>query len=139
MASDVRTKLRTAIISRYKADTTHAFYTGTGGRLTYVSAPSGQSLPFAVFTFIGCDPDDTFTERADDVLLQISVWAATSAAAETLASAAADLFEGHRFTAAGIGDVELYRTGVVPTMDESDAGVSLWQSGIELSCTVQTI
>lgn len=137
--SDVRTKVRKAVIAQFKADTTHPFYTGTGGRLAYVSAPSGWALPFAVFSFIGCDPADSLTERADDLDIQISVWAATSAAAEDLASAAFDLFEGRIATVDGLGTVEFYRTGVVPTMDESDSGVSLWQSGIEISGLVQTI
>lgn len=137
--SDVRTKVRKAVMAQYKADLAHPFYVGTGGRLAYISAQSGWALPFAVFSFIGCDPADTFTERADELDIQISVWAVSSAGAEDLASAAFSLFEGHILPVAGLGNLEFYRTGVVPTMDESASGISIWQSGIELSGLVQTL
>ena len=139
MATDVRPIFRKAFVSYFKANPTHPFYTGVNGQFAYMSAPTTFVLPYAVFFFIGANPDDTWTESIDELSIQLSVWGKSSAEAETLASAATDLFGKAVLAPTETAPIYLYRSGTVPTMDESDSGVALWQSGIELGCSVQTL
>ncbi len=137
--SDVRPLLRKALFAHFQAHTGHAFYTGVDGRLAYLRAPERAPYPRAVFSFVDADPEDTWTERNDDVLIQISVWATSADAAENLASAAYDLFEGQSMAASGLLPFRLRRDTSVPTMDESDGKTTLYQSGITLTGLVETI
>lgn len=137
--SDVRPLVRKALVARFNAHQTHAFAAGIGGRFAYAKAVQGWALPYAAFFFVGADPEDSWSERGDEVTIQISVWAKTAGQAEDLASAAFDLFESQTMSLAGIADFELYRSGIVPTMDESDETTVIWQAGIELAGLVQTI
>lgn len=137
--TDVRPMARKAIISRFNASPASAFYSAIGGRLAYIKAPQGWELPYATFFFVDASPTDTFTERVDDVLVQISVWAPTAGAAEDISSLAYGLFENQLLTVTGLAPFRLHRDMPVPTMDESDGETSLWQSGITLAGIVQTI
>lgn len=136
---DLRPLVRKAIVARFQANPTHGFVTGVGGRFAYASAVQGWAYPRAVFFFVDAQVKDTWTERADDVLVQFSVWAKTAGAAEDLASLAYDLFEEQEMAAAGLIPFRLVRDMPVPTMDESDGTTSLWQSGITLAGLVQTL
>lgn len=137
--TDVRPMVRRAIMARFNANPMHAFYTGVGGHLTYASAAQGSALPYAVFFFVDAHSKDSWTERCDDVLVQISIWAKTAGVAEDLASLAYDLFENQEMTATGLIPFRLLRDTPVPTMDESNGTTALWQSGICLTGLVQTI
>jgi len=137
--TDVRPMVRKSIVARFNANPMHPFVTGIGGRFAYAKAIQGWALPRAVFFFVDDGVADTFTERVDDVLIQISVWASTAGAAEDLASLAYGLFEGQPLAAAGIAPFRLHRDAPVPTMDESETTTTLWQSGITLAGLVQTI
>lgn len=136
--ADVRPMVRKAVIARFNANPTHAFVVGVGGRFAYAKAPQDWPLPYAVFFFVDAQEKDTFTERADDVLIQFSVWAETAGEAEDLASLAYGLFENQTMTITGLVPFRLHRDTPVPTMDESDGTTSLWQSGICLTGLVQT-
>jgi hypothetical protein len=130
--------VRKAIVAHFNAHPTHGFATGIGGRFAYAKAVQGWAYPRSVFFFVDASPEDTWTERSDDVLIQFSVWATTAGAAEDLASLAYSLFEGQPLVAAGVLPFRLHRDSPVPTMDESDTTTTLWQSGITLAGRVQT-
>lgn len=139
MAIDVRPLVQQGLMTLFKSDVNDAFYKGIQGRLGYISAPSTWVLPYALFFFIGDSEADSWTEQIDDLSIQISVWAQSSAEAQALASAALRRFAGQQITVSGLATFGLYRQNAVPTMDESDSGVVLWQSGIELGCSVQVL
>ncbi len=137
--TDARPAICEAIAAHFLANPTHPFVTGTGGRFGFGKAVQGWAYPRAVFFFVDDSPEDTFTERNDDVLIQISVWATTAMAAMGLASYAYSLFENQPLLATGIKPFRLHRDAPVPTMDESDGTATLWQSGITLAGLVQTL
>ncbi len=137
--TDLRPMVRKALDAQFNATPASAFFTAVGGRLAYAKAPQDWPLPYATFFFVSVDPADTFTERTDDVLIQISVWADAADAAEDIASLAYGLFEHQEMSAAGIAPFQLYRDAPVPTMDEGDGITSLWQSGVTLAGLVETI
>lgn len=136
---DPRPLVRKAIIARFNAAPASAFYSAVGGQFAYIKAPQDWGLPYATFFFVDASPTDTFTERVDDVLVQISVWAPTAGAAEDISSLAYGLFENQSLAVPGLAPFRLHRDMPVPTMDESDGETSLWQSGITLAGIVQTI
>ena len=136
--TDARPAICEAITAHFLAHPAHAFVTGTGGRFGFAKAVQGWPYPRAVFFFVDAAPADTFTERTDDVLIQISVWATTAVVAMRLSSHAYSLFENQPLSAAGILPFRLHRDTPVPTMDESDTTTTLWQSGITLAGRVQT-
>lgn len=139
MAIDVRPLVQQGLITLFKSDLNDAFYKGVQGRLGYVSAPSTWVLPYALFFFINGSEADSWSEQIEDLSIQISIWAQSSGEAQALASAAMKRFAGQRITVDGLMPFGLHRQNAIPTMDESDSGVVLWQSGIELGCSVQVI
>lgn len=139
MRSDVRPMVIQAVNALFDANPAHAFVTGIGGRFAFEDALQGWALPYSVFFVIDDTGKDTFTERLDNVLVQISVWAPTAIAALKLASSAYDLFEMQEMAAPGVVNFRLHRDTPVPLMNESDGTTSLYQAGICLTGLVQTI
>lgn len=136
---DLRPLVAKAIVARFNANPTHGFFTGVGGRFAFGAAAQGWALPYSVFFFVDASPEDTWTERADDVLVQLSVWAKTASEAMNLASLAYDLFEEQEMVAAGLIPFRLVRDTPVPTMPDPDSTTVLWQSGICLTGIVQAV
>lgn len=134
---DLRPLIVKAIIARFDANQTHGFVTGVGGRFTFGRAVQGWPLPYSVFFFVDVPDASTWTECAADVLVQFSVWAATSGAAMNLASLAYDLFEEQEMSATGLIPFQLVRDTPVPTLPDPDSTTIIWQSGICLTGMVQ--
>ena len=55
----------------------NSFWLDIGGRLYNTRAPEGSALPYCVFLHVAANPDDTFTEKMDEILLQFSIFSGT--------------------------------------------------------------
>jgi hypothetical protein len=59
-----------------------AFSADVGGRIYLDHAPDLAEFPYCVFFIVSDVPMDTFTDSLDDVLIQFSLYSASSGAAE---------------------------------------------------------
>lgn len=79
-------ELATAIVARFKANTSHAAYTTISGRLYDSHAPQESTKPYAVFSF----PVDTsrplLSADRDEFLVNFQFFSSTPAATEVDAS-----------------------------------------------------
>lgn len=71
--------LTTGIYSKF---TGSAFSTSIGGRLYKNRAPQNPTWPYAMYFIIVDVPQDTFTERLEEVTVQFSIFSQTSGTTE---------------------------------------------------------
>lgn len=71
--------LTTAIYSKMSGSSLN---TAIGGRFYKGHAPEGTEYPYVVFMLVSDVPADTFKHKLDDVLIQFSLFSATSSSTE---------------------------------------------------------
>lgn len=71
--------LLSAIITKTSGS---AFASDVGGRIYLDHAPDNAEFPYCVFFIVSDVPNDTFKDKIDDILIQFSLFSASSSAAE---------------------------------------------------------
>ncbi len=59
-----------------------AFSTDVGGRIYFEQAPDGATFPYCVFSIVSGNPEDTFTEKVTDVVIQFSLYSTSPGVTE---------------------------------------------------------
>jgi len=132
----------TGLMTYFNAAPHNSFYTDIGGRLYNTYAPEGTTLPYAVFQHISSRPDDTFTEKLDDILIQFTIFP-TSASSSEIHTAMDDLkalFDKCTFSVTGSSIVEFRRGGEGLTSEEFETVDGLqrgWSYYVEYNVLVR--
>ena len=120
-----------------------AFSTAVGGRIFLDEAPDGTEFPYVVLRIVAGSPEDTFTESIEDVLIQFSLFSASSGAAEITGIHAAlkALFDYCTLTITGSTHITMKRQGLFTMVDDittpaGTASVKHWS--VEYSIMFQT-
>jgi hypothetical protein len=113
-----------------------------GGRLYNTYAPDGTTLPYAVFQHISSRPDDTFTEKLDDVLIQFTIFSTNPSSSEvhTAMQNLKTLFDDCTFPVTGATIVKFRREGEGLTSEEFETVDGLqrgWSYYVEYSVLVR--
>lgn len=120
----------------------NSFHIDIGGRLYNTYAPEGTTLPYAVFQHISSRPDDTFTEKLDDILIQFTIFSTTASSSE-IHTAMVDLkalFDKCTFSVTGGSIVEFRRGGEGLTSEEFETVDGLqrgWSYYVEYNVLVR--
>lgn len=97
-----------------------ALYADVGGRIYLDDAPQGAQFPYIVVSIVSGVPNDTFTEKLDDVLLQFSL-RSTSKSVTEIAKMYTDLktlFDGATLSITGNTCIWCERVNLVTSVDE---------------------
>jgi hypothetical protein len=132
--------LLTGLFAKITSST--ALYADVAGRIYLDEAPEGTSFPYIVISIISDVPEDTFTEKLDDVLIQFSLFSISKSVTE-IADMYADLktlFDGAMLTITGDTCLWCERTNLVTmveeiTTKEGTATVKAWH--VDYSIKVQ--
>jgi hypothetical protein len=120
----------------------NAFWLDITGRLYNTYTPEGTVMPYAVFQHISSRPDDTFTEKLDDILIQFTIFS-TSASSSEIHTAMVDLkalFDKCTFSVTGSSIVEFRRGGEGLTSEEFETVDGLqrgWSYYVEYNVLVR--
>lgn len=111
----------TGIYNYYKANTSHAFYTGTGGRLYHEKAPPGATFPYCVYLFLTGDHDLDFSCEREEVPVQFNVFTQSfdPADAATLLASLWSLFDDCTLTVSEYRHLEFIRDTWLPNNDKT--------------------
>ena len=125
--------LSTAIYTKYNTSTT--FKAALTGGFYYSQAPNGCSYPYAVYSFFGVTPEDTFSEEINDVSIQINIYSEKSSSTEcfNLVDYCKSLFTGAVLTVLTHENVTLIKEKETPPMKVNDE----WMGVLEFSCFLQ--
>jgi len=112
------------------------FKTAIGGRFYHQEeVPQNTAMPYAAWFTVFCEPQDTFTARIDERMIQVDVFSANLAECITVADKASDLFEDAILAGAGIQPARLVRRAKHGPMKTEDNGRKMI---LEYSVHVQT-
>jgi hypothetical protein len=125
-----------------KISSSTALYADVAGRIFLDEAPEGSQFPYIVISIISGVPEDTFTEKLDDILIQFSLFSISKSVTE-IADMYADLktlFDGAMLTITGDTCIWCERTNLVTmveevTTKEGTATVKHW--AVDYAITVQ--
>jgi hypothetical protein len=125
-----------------KISSSTALYADVAGRIFLDEAPEGSQFPYIVISIISGVPEDTFTEKLDDILIQFSLFSISKSVTE-IADMYADLktlFDGAMLTITGDTCIWCERTNLVTmveevTTKEGTATVKAWH--VDYSIKVQ--
>lgn len=101
----------------------NSFYTAVNGQLYHAVAPAGAVMPYSVYSHIASNPNDTFTEGMDEILIQFSIFSASEDDAEVhdAMTALKALFDNCTFTITSATLVSFKRGSEGLEPDEFDA------------------
>jgi len=105
-----------------------------GGRIYFREAPQGAEYPHVVYSFIGPNPDKTFTEQYEELIVTFSLYSTSSSVVEitTMYGHLDSLFDECAMTITGYKLVRMYRQsspGILNeeiTTPEGTGSVSHW-------------
>jgi hypothetical protein len=86
-----------------KISSSTALYADVAGRVFLDEAPEGTQFPYVVVSIVSGTPDDTFTEKLDEVFIQFDLFS-TSKSVSEIADMYADLktlYDGTTLTITG--------------------------------------
>jgi hypothetical protein len=91
-----------------------------GGRIYLDQAPDNCEFPYCVFFIVVATPNDTFTDHLDDVIIQFSLFSASSSAAEItdMYGHLKALFDDCTFTLSSGTLISMGRENLTTMMDE---------------------
>jgi hypothetical protein len=109
--------LLTAIISKTSGS---AFSTDVGGRIFADDAPQNIEYPYAVFFIVAGNPDDVFAKKGRDILLQFSLFSASSGLTEitTMYNDLHSLFDDCSLTITSNTLIWMHEVNFVTMIDE---------------------
>jgi hypothetical protein len=110
--------LLSAIITKTSGS---AFASDIGGRIYLDHAPDNAEFPYCVFFIVSDVPLDTFTDSLDDVLVQFSLFSASSGAAEItgMYNDLRSLFDNCTLSITGSTFVSMRRQNLQTMVEES--------------------
>ena len=128
--------LLTAIMTKC---TGSALSTAVGGRIFLDEAPEGSEFPYVVFSIISGTPQDTFSEKIEETLIQFSLYSISSGAAEITAMYAAlkTLLDGQLLTITDNTCIWVMRQNLTTMIDEITTpsgtfGAKHWDAGYSI-------
>ena len=130
------------IITEQLSSDHNPLWVAIGGRLYNTYAPDGTTFPYAVFQHISSRPEDTFTEKIDDVLIQFTIFSTSPSSSEvhTAMQNLKTLFDDCTFSVIDSTIVEFRRGGEGLTSEEFETVDGLqrgWSYYVEYSVVVQ--
>lgn len=134
----------TALMTYFNAMTGsahNAFYIDVAGQLYHTEAEQGATFPYCVLSHVLSVPEDTFTEKLDEILIQFSIFSKKDSSVEVM-DAMADLktlFDDCSFTITGDTLVYFVRgiEGLTREEMDSDEGQSVWHYHVDYRVLVQ--
>lgn len=131
--------LSTALFTKI---TGSAFSTSIGGRLYKGRAPQGVVWPYAAYFVVSDVPQDTFTDKLEEVLIQFSVFSAASGSTEIedIVANLKSLFDNCSLAITGNTHITMNRQGssLTSTPADTEAGTGeYWQADVEYEVTMQ--
>ena len=131
--------LSTGLFTKF---TGSAFSTSIGGRLYKARAPQNPTWPYAVYYIITDVPQDTFTDKIEEALIQFSVFSQASGSTEIedIVTNLKALFDNCSLTITGNTHIMMNRQGSSLTSIPEDtiAGTGeYFQCDVEYEVTMQ--
>lgn len=111
--------LNAGIYNLFKADTSHAFYTGISGRFYHVKAPQNATFPYAVYDLIIADDELNFTDENESFQMQFDIFTQSNStsSAGTLLAAMKTLYDDCTLIVTGYRFLKMTRDWVIPNND----------------------
>lgn len=123
-------KYLTAIMSK---TTGSAFSTAVGGRIYLDDAPDKATFPYCVFFIVSAVPNDTFSEKLDDILIQFDLFSTSKGATEItgMYNKLTTLFDDCDLTITDALSLSMSRQNLMTSVDEmtttaGTVGVKHW-------------
>ena len=123
------------IKSFFSANSTHAFYTGIGGRLYFRRAPQKVTFPYVVFFMVTGSPDYYFdgSPTLQSLSYQFSVFTKGGSAedAETISKNLMALFDAAAITVTGWTVTSWKRVLDAPSPPDEVDGIVVYQNNFQ--------
>jgi hypothetical protein len=123
-------KYLTAIMTK---TTGSAFSTAVGGRIYLDDAPDKATFPYCVYFIVSAVPNDTFSEKLDDILIQFELYSMSKGATEItgMYSKLRSLFDDCTLTITDATSLSMSRENLMTTVEEmtttaGTVGVKHW-------------
>lgn len=123
-------KYLTAIMTK---TTGSAFSTAVGGRIYLDDAPDKATFPYCVYFIVSAVPNDTFSEKLDDILIQFDLYSMSKGATEItgLYNKLTSLFDGCSLTVTDALSLSFSRENLLTSVEDmttttGTAGVKHW-------------
>jgi hypothetical protein len=126
--------LLTGLATKHSGSTLHAY---VGGRIyfeNYPKAPMPKTYPYVIYEIVSGSPQDTFSDYLDEVLVQYSLFSASSGKTEitNMYGYLTALLDGCALSVTGYSHLWMKRQGLTTTRDENAVandgvpGISIW-------------
>ena len=122
-----------SIYSKFSEEPNNSFYTLLSGRMSYGEADEDCMDPYAVFFGLPCVPNDTFTEKINEVYFQINIYSSDKDDVFNAIEPCLSLFDGVTLEVANHKDIKLNRELVTPPWKND----LMWCVSIEFSGLLQ--
>jgi hypothetical protein len=130
-------ELRESIKGYFNAHATHAFYTGTAGKLAYNQAPPSFTLPYAVFGLQDFGAINAFRVSISEGVFGVNCYAATAEAADDLVAACRSMFDRNTLTVSGHDTVLPVFIEAFPALKAGEDEDEPFLAGIEFRIRIQ--
>jgi hypothetical protein len=132
--------LTTAIFSKVAGSTLN---TDIGGRFYKGRAPQSPTFPYVVYFLVSDVPDNTFTEKLDDILMQFSLFSSASSSSEIedMYTHLKTLYDDCSLTITGETLIWMKRQHAILMVDDftTPAGtVAVWHYAVDYSIYTRT-